>query len=78
VGFVGLLIPHIVKKLHPHMTPFEEVFLSLLLGGSVFILSHLLSRVLIPPTELSVGILTALIGTPCLAYLILKKSRTTS
>ncbi len=74
VGFVGLVIPHIARLIlgpeHRRLLPAAA-----LLGGSFMALADLLARVLLAPTELPVGMITAAIGAPFFLYL-LKKSKT--
>ena len=71
IGFVGLVIPHIVRLLggpiHRYVIP-----ASALLGASTLILADLISRTIVVPAELPVGLVTAFIGSPCLLWLILK------
>jgi iron complex transport system permease protein len=72
IGFVGLIIPHLVRIIigpdHRFLFPF-----SALLGGIFLIFSDLLSRVIFSPAELPIGIVTAIIGTPFFIYLLRKK-----
>lgn len=73
IGFVGLIIPHAVRLLfgpeHSRLLP-----LSTVTGAIFLVLADLLSRILIPPNELPVGILTAFLGGPVFLYL-LRRSR---
>jgi iron complex transport system permease protein len=63
IGFIGLVIPHIVKFLTGES--FRQAMPLTLVGGAGFlILADLLSRIIIPNTILPVGILTALCGVP--------------
>ena len=63
IAFVGLVVPHIVRMLigpnHRHLLP-----ASALAGAVLLVLADTLSRTLIAPTELPVGIITAVIGVP--------------
>jgi len=69
IGFVGLIIPHAVRLVfgpeHSRLLP-----LSTVTGAIYLVLADLLSRILIPPNELPVGILTALLGGPIFLYLL--------
>jgi len=74
VGFVGLLIPHLFRLLigpdHRLLLPVSAA------GGALFLLgSDLLGRILIPPFEIRVGIITALLGSPYFLYLIIRYQR---
>jgi len=73
IGFVGLVIPHFVRLLwgpdHKHLLP-----LSTIAGAAFLILADLISRTIIAPAELPIGVITALIGAPIFA-LILTKNR---
>lgn len=72
IGFVGLIIPHITRVVigpdYRYLFP-----LSALVGGMYLMLADTLSRVIIAPTELPVGILTALFGGPFFIYLLFQK-----
>ncbi|MEK9135722.1 MAG: iron ABC transporter permease, partial [Bacteroidota bacterium] len=72
IGFVGLLIPHICRML---FGPDHRLLLpaSFLLGASFLIVADILSRMLLAPSEIPVGAITAAIGAPVFVYL-LKKS----
>ncbi|MHC5229044.1 FecCD family ABC transporter permease [Enterococcus sp. LJL99] len=72
IGFVGLIIPHIVRGLsgsdHKRLLPVVA------LSGSLFLIwADILSRVLIPNVELPIGIITSIIGAPLFIYIIVKK-----
>lgn len=72
IGFVGLVIPHLIRLVigpnHRHVLP-----LSLLVGGAFLVLADLLSRTIIAPKELPIGVITALIGAPVFALLLVRE-----
>lgn len=74
IGFVGLVIPHLSRLLwgpdHKHLLP-----LSILTGSGFLILADLISRTIISPTELPIGVITALIGAPVFAIILMQKKR---
>lgn len=73
LGFVGLVIPHMVRLLFGNEHKFLLPLTSLL--GSIFLLwADVLCRVIIPRTELPIGILTSLIGAPLFIILMAKSS----
>jgi len=63
VGFIGLIIPHMLRLLgardHRLLIPF-----SVLLGGSFLVLADSLARTLIAPQQLPAGVVTAVVGVP--------------
>lgn len=73
VGFVGLIVPHIVRLL---VGPDNRVLLpvSALAGSLLLIVADLVARVAVRPGELPVGVVTAIIGGPFFLYL-LRRSR---
>ncbi len=66
IGFVGLVVPHITRKI-VGPNHFISIPMAALIGGAFLIISDLLSRSLFPPIELPVGAITALIGAPFFA-----------
>lgn len=74
IGFVGLIVPHFLRLIfgpnHTRLLPLAA------LGGAVFLVAaDLLSRILMPPSELPVGILTAFIGGPAFLYMLRRAKR---
>ncbi len=69
IGFVGLVIPHIVRSLvgSKHIRLIPVVILT---GGLFTMLADVVSRVIVAPEELPIGIISALIGAPFFLYLI--------
>jgi iron complex transport system permease protein len=69
IGFVGLVVPHAVRTvarpLHRSLLPL--VFLA---GGGFLVLSDVVSRTVVRPLELPVGVITALVGVPLFALLL--------
>lgn len=63
IGFIGLLIPHLTRRLVGY-NHFISIPISLLLGGSLLMLADTIARSLFAPTQLPVGILIAIIGVP--------------
>ena len=63
VGFVGLVVPHMLRLIgardHRVLIPF-----SLLIGGTFLVVADTLARTLLAPQQLPVGVITALIGVP--------------
>ncbi|MBK5247022.1 MAG: iron chelate uptake ABC transporter family permease subunit, partial [Peptostreptococcaceae bacterium] len=61
IAFVGLVIPHITRMLigpnHKHLMP-----LSLIIGAIFLMLTDLISRTILSPMELPIGVVTSLIG----------------
>ena len=74
IGFVGLIIPHIMRIL---VGPNHRTLLpaSALAGAIFLILADTLARTIFSPTELPVGIITALCGAPFFLYLLRKNRR---
>ena len=71
VGFVGLIIPHMLRLLgardHRLLLP-----CSVLLGGSFLVIADALARTIIAPQQLPVGVVTAIIGVP--SFLVILRS----
>lgn len=73
IGFVGLIIPHLVRMLFG--TDHKRIILLSALVGAIFMVwADVLSRIIIPGSELPIGILISMIGSPCFIYLMVSKS----
>lgn len=74
IGFVGLIIPHIVRLL---IGPDHRILLpaSALLGAIFMIFADTIARTIISPIEIPVGIITALFGGPFFIYLLRAKKK---
>jgi iron complex transport system permease protein len=74
IGFVGLVIPHILRAIigpdHRYLLP-----VSAIAGALLLCVSDIISRTIMIPTEVPIGIITALFGTPVLLVIILKQKR---
>jgi len=72
IGFVGLVIPHMVRLL---IGPDHRALLpaSALAGASLLLIADSIARVVVLPAELPTGILTALLGAPLFVVLLLKQ-----
>lgn len=73
IGFVGLVIPHVIRILfgtdHKRLIP-----LCALLGASFLIWCDVACRIILENSEMPIGVLVAIIGAPCFIYLLVKKS----
>lgn len=72
IGFVGLLVPHAVRRLWGplHRPLLPSVFLA---GGGFLVLADAMARSIAPPVELPVGVVTALVGVPVFAVLLRRR-----
>ena len=72
VGFVGLVVPHVVRMLwgadHRFLLP-----ASVLLGAAFTVAADTLARTAVAPTELPVGVVTAFVGVPFFVYLLRRR-----
>ncbi len=74
VGFVGLVVPHLVRLAIGND---QRVLLpaAVLAGGALLTLADTLARTIVAPQQLPVGVLTALIGVPAFLYLLARSPR---
>lgn len=73
LGFVGLMVPHISRKLVGGGDVRKLIPVSALLGAALVILADLLGRVMFAPSEIPAGIITAFIGAPFFFVLLLQR-----
>ncbi|MEV9498375.1 FecCD family ABC transporter permease [Aliarcobacter butzleri] len=75
IGFIGLVIPHIVKLIYKKSA--EKLFFPTFFFGGVFLVfSDLISRNLNTDSTLPIGVVTAFIGAPFFIYLLIKRNKT--
>lgn len=71
IGFIDLISSHIVRRIfgsaHSKLIIFSAIF-----GGSFMVFSDLISRIVIPPSEIPIGVITSLLGAPFFAYIYFK------
>ena len=74
VGFVGLVVPHLVRLAVGND---QRVLLpaATLAGGSLLVIADTLARTVVAPQQLPVGVLTALLGVPVFLYLLSRQTK---
>ncbi|RKD20466.1 Fe3+-siderophore ABC transporter permease [Pelobium manganitolerans] len=74
IGFVGLLVPHIIRLLggvdNRYVVPASALF-----GALILTLADTVSRVAVAPIELPIGVITSLLGTPVFLYILFKDKK---
>lgn len=72
IGFVGMIVPHIARRLSgfDHRIVLPAAFM---LGGAILAVCDCLARTAAAPTEIPVGVITALIGGPIFLYILGKR-----
>lgn len=72
IGFIGMMVPHICRLMiganHQYLLP-----ATILVGATFLILCDMMSRILISPAEIPVGIITALLGGPFFLWLLVRR-----
>jgi iron complex transport system permease protein len=72
IGFVGIVVPHILRMAigpdHRFLLPAAA-----LLGGSLLIFADVLARTIVAPAELPIGIITAAVGGPFFLWILLRQ-----
>lgn len=72
VGFIGLLMPHIMRYFvgsdMRYLVPASAVG-----GGTLLVVSDLVGRIILQPTEVPAGIVTAILGAPYFLYLLRRR-----
>jgi len=75
IAFVGLVVPHLVRRIGVGGGPRRLVPLSAVAGAGFLPLADGLARALLPARDLPVGVVTAMLGAPVLLALLLGRSR---
>ena len=71
IGFVGIVVPHLLRIVigpdHRYLLPASALF-----GGVLMLGADMLARTIVAPTELPIGIITALAGAPFFLWVLLR------
>lgn len=73
IGFVGLVVPHALRLFFPRNFANNQSWMlpaCALVGGALLVLADLIARTILSPSELPVGVVTAVIGVPVFLYLL--------
>lgn len=73
IGFVGMIIPHVVR----YCSGFDNRIVlpaSFLLGGAVLAVCDGVARTVLSPTEIPVGVITAVVGGPAFLYILMRRA----
>lgn len=72
IGFIGIVVPHLLRLStgpdHHRLLPNAA-----LLGASLLLVADMISRVIIAPAELPIGIITAILGAPVFLWILLRR-----
>lgn len=72
IGFVGMIIPHAIRRL-TGIDNRQVLPASFLLGGVALAVCDAAARTVIAPTEIPVGVITAVVGGPIFLYLLIRR-----
>lgn len=71
IGFIGMVIPHIARKLFG--TDHRRLFIAtLFLGGLILVIADTLGAMILRPSEIPVGVITAILGAPFFLFVLLR------
>lgn len=74
IGFVGLIVPHLLRMMKSSDNRFLIIGSSLL-GAIIMILADMVTRVIIAPAEFPIGIVTAVVGAPVFLWILVRNKR---
>ncbi len=74
IGFVGLIVPHISRLIFKNDIKLN-IIITMILGGLFLGYADFIARILIPPVEIPVGIITSLIGAPFFIFVLITSLR---
>ena len=74
IGFVGIVVPHLLRLAtgpdHTRLLPNAAI-----LGAALLVGADTLARLVVAPTELPIGIITAILGAPVFLWILLRQAR---
>jgi len=72
IGFVGMMVPHIIKILIGKDHKFMLVG-SFFFGGFFLTVSNEIGKIIVPPAQIPVGIITSILGGPFFIWLLIRR-----
>ena len=76
IGFIGLIVPNVMRRIFPGQLPARKMLLLTALYGSVLLTAaDFLARRLFYPYELPVGLLLSLLGAPFFIWMLMHRKR---
>ena len=72
IGFVGLVVPHLCRLVYGPDNR-KVIFGSIFLGANILLGADVLSRTIVSPAELPIGIITSIIGGPFFLWLLFRR-----
>lgn len=75
LGFVGLIVPNMAKRICQSGSMAAQILASALIGGIIVIAADTIGRTIFAPTEVPVGIVMSLIGAPMFFSLLLRRQK---
>lgn len=73
IGFIGLVVPHLLRMLNGADNRFL-IIASALLGATMLTLTDTVSRIIIAPAELPIGVITAMVGAPVFIWMLIRQN----
>lgn len=73
IAFVGIAVPQLLKRVLKTVKPIIMTPACFLGGGAFCLLSDLIARIMFAPTELSIGVVTSILGAPVVVYIMIKR-----
>jgi iron complex transport system permease protein len=74
IGFVGLVVPHVVRAVVGQRNR-VTLFVSFFIGAAFLVLTDSAARTLVAPGELPLGVITAFVGAPAFAFILIRQHR---
>lgn len=74
LGFVGLVVPHITRKITDGSVG-EMIEISVLSGGILVVVADLIGRTFFSPSEIPVGVVMSFVGAPFLLYIVMRRGK---
>ena len=75
IGFIGMVIPQLVRRSRAHYNLRQEMLLNIVIGGTIMVLSDWLGSVVLDPFQVPASIILALLGIPVLFYIMATQPR---
>ena len=75
IGFIGMIIPQLIRRFYCHYHLGILMLLNILIGGVIMLMADFIGGTILQPIQIPASIIIALLGVPVLFYILITQSK---